>query len=324
MNAQVVANQTKLSLLATHNLPNSVTFVYKNVEDLDYQSNSAKAMGRQTALGILVLVASTAAAPAPFTLPPYAEPCYDPEPSPCYPPAQTFIPPCPEPLSEPPCLETNNPPCPLPRPSQPADPNLPPPTPGGNGPIRVMISKSSIPEKLRSAGFQAVQVPGGTFYITHSPPVLIQPPSILVRPAPLRPITPAAITVQPPQQPPIVPPRIVIRPAPLPPITPPPICVRPPRPAPIQPKPVIVRPPKPAPIQPSPITVTQPQPSPINPPPIVVRQPTPPTVQPPTICIPTSAIFKGEPSIRYPVIPEPCSVPCPDPCSCPYCSSPCP
>ncbi|CAK1591642.1 unnamed protein product [Parnassius mnemosyne] len=308
-------------------------------------------MGRQTALGILVLVASTAAAPAPWllgsflrsplTLPPYPaqdsgsflpfglEPCYNPEPSPCYPPC---IPPCPEPCTQP-CLENDNPPCPLPRPPQPADRTLPPPTPGGNGPIGVVISKSNIPERLRSAGFQAVQVPGGLFYITHSPSVLLQPPPILVRPAPLRPITPAAITVQPPQQPPIVPPRIVVRPAPLPPITPPPIRVQLPRPSPIQPKLVVVRPPKPAPIQPPPITVTQPQPPPINPPPIVVRRPIPPTVQPPTICIPTSAIFKGEPGIRYPGIPEPCmqypgipetcSVPCPGPCSCPYCSSPC-
>ncbi|CAG4980684.1 unnamed protein product [Parnassius apollo] len=304
-------------------------------------------MERQTALVTLVLVASTAAAPSPWqlggflrsplTLPPYlaqnpgsylsfgSEPCYSPEPS-----LEPCIPPYPEPCI-PPYLE--KPPGPLPRPSQ-LDRTLPTPTPGGNGPIGVVISKSNIPERLRLAGFQVVQVPGGLFYITQSRPVLIQSSPILVRPAPLRPITPAAITVQPPQQPPIVPPRIVVRPAPLPPITLPPIRVRLPRPDPIQPKPVVVRPSKPAPIQPPPITVTQSRPAPINPPPIFIRQPTPSTVQPPTICIPTSALFKGEtgirypgvpePCIQYPSVPEPCSVPCPGPCSCPYCSSPCP
>ncbi|CAG5024678.1 unnamed protein product [Parnassius apollo] len=193
--------------------------------------------------------------------------------------------------------------------------SLPSSTPDGHGPMGVVISKSIIPEKLRSAGFQAVQVPGGTFYITDSSPVIIQPTPILVRPAPLHLITPAPITVQPPQQPSVVPPSIVVRPAPLPPITPPPICARPPRPGRIQPKHIVVRLPKPAPIQPPPITVMQPQPAPKNPPPIFVRRPTPPTVQPPTICIPTSAIFKGEPGIEYSalILGRTLSQPIPDP-----------
>ncbi|KAL4702834.1 hypothetical protein ACJJTC_009299 [Scirpophaga incertulas] len=219
-----------------------------------------------SAFGVLALIASTAALPIlqPGVLfpTPYSSPN---QPSP-------DVPPFPEPYSQPPGND--------------------PATLCGDRPIRVFLQRSKIPQALRSAGFQQIAVPGGNFFITASPDILIQPPPILVRPRPLTPITPPTILVQPPQNPSITPKPIIVRPPPIAPITPPPITVRPPSIPPIRPPPIVVTPPRQAPIQPPAINIVPPPMSPITPQPIVIRPPCPAMLQPPTITV-QSEVYKN-------------------------------
>ncbi|XP_023953143.2 uncharacterized protein LOC112056886 [Bicyclus anynana] len=186
-------------------------------------------------------------------------------------------------------------PPPCPPEDQPADPGDADarPTPNGDGPIKVLVQKTTTQDQLRSANFQVYPVPGGIFYVHQNPDVIIQPPPILVKPPLLKPIQPSPINIQPPQLPPITPPPICVRPAPLPPITPPPICVRPKPLAPICPPPIVVKPPTPQPVVPAPISIRQPDLPVIRLPPILVRPPTPPNLQLPTICFRTSLLNKN-------------------------------